>query len=357
MAKRTTARRQKPLLPSERVRRGPDAARRANQTERLARALRLLELLCGLKCHTLDGLAQELNCSTKTVRRCLHVLRAAGYEWRFDKYRKSYELISSPQFRLPITQLSNDELLGQVVAGILSSAPGLDLAAGARRTTQKLAAQLSLDAALSQAALQIVTDAERVIDVLNLSLADHSRSHDAMRAAQRALLTKRQVLADYRSPHRGRRENLRLHPYRLCLLKQAWYLIARPADSDRVRTYRIARFESLEVTGSPADVPDDFELRAYFGNAWAVYRGQQSYDVEILFTKDAAPLVQETVWHRTQRVKHHRDGRVTLLFQVDGLEEIVHWVLGWSGRAKVIKPNELRALVVEHLRSGLKLNE
>jgi biotin operon repressor len=138
MAKRTTARRQKPLLPSERVRRGPDAARRANQTERLARALRLLELLCGLKCHTLDGLAQELNCSTKTVRRCLHVLRAAGYEWRFDKYRKGYELISSPQFRLPITQLSNEELLGQVVAGILSSAPGLDLAAGARRTTQKL---------------------------------------------------------------------------------------------------------------------------------------------------------------------------------------------------------------------------
>ena len=36
-------------------------------------------------------------------------------------------------------------------------------------------------------------------------------------------------------------------------------------------------------------------------------------------------------------------------FKVDGLEEILWWVLGWSGRAKVITPERLQDMVVEKL--------
>jgi predicted DNA-binding transcriptional regulator YafY len=38
------------------------------------------------------------------------------------------------------------------------------------------------------------------------------------------------------------------------------------------------------------------------------------------------------------------------------LEEIVWWVLGWSGRVEVVKPDESREMVVEHLRKGMDLN-
>jgi predicted DNA-binding transcriptional regulator YafY len=211
--------------------------------------------------------------------------------------------------------------------------------------------------AAGQAAVQILSDAERLIGVVNLSLADHSRSQEAMTIAQRALLAKRQLAGAYSSPHKTRPEKLRLHPYRLYLVKHAWYLIARPAGAEQPKTYRIARFKNLEMLDCPAEVPDDFDLRDYFGNAWAVYRGERSYDVEIEFSAEAAPLVLETIWHATQQVKkEHADGRVTLAFRVDGLDEIVPWVLGWSGRAKVIRPKELRELVVEHLGKALKLN-
>lgn len=352
MAKRNRGERH----PSERVKRGSsDATRRENQAQRLARVLRLLELLNHLHGYSLKELAQELKHDERTVRRDLNVLKAAGYQWRFDKNRKCYELISGLKFRLPITRLSDEELLGQVVAGAISTAPGLEPARGARRTTSKLAAQLGAEVAAGQAAVQILSDAERLIGVVKLTLADHSRSQEVMSIVQRALLAKRQVSGTYSSPHKTRSEKLRLHPYRLCLIKQAWYLIARPAGCEQPKTYRIARFNNLEMLGFAADVPDDFDADDYFGDAWAVYRGKRTYDVEILFTKEAAPLVVETVWHRTQRVKHHRDG-VTLTFQVDGLDEIVHWVLGWSGRATVVRPEELREMVVEHLRNALALN-
>ena len=106
-----------------------------------------------------------------------------------------------------------------------------------------------------------------------------------------------------------------------------------------------------------AQVPDAFDLKTYFGNAWAVYRGEQSYEVEVLFTAEAAATVLEVVWHHTQKARKNKDGSVTLTFQVDGLNEIVRWVLGWGNRVKVIKPAALRDLVVELLKKTMNAYE
>lgn len=82
---------------------------------------------------------------------------------------------------------------------------------------------------------------------------------------------------------------------------------------------------------APAEVPANFDLQTYFGNAWAVYRGDRTYNVELYFTREAAPLVTETIWHATQKVQPQPDGGVVLSFEVNGLNEILHWVLGWGG--------------------------
>jgi predicted DNA-binding transcriptional regulator YafY len=140
-------------------------------------------------------------------------------------------------------------------------------------------------------------------------------------------------------------------------VKQAWYLIARPDGKDQPRTYRLVRFQSLKATDLPAAIPDDFDLKGYLGNAWAVYRGNRSHDIELRFTADAADTVLEHVWHHTQRVERHADGEVTLRFTVDGLNEILRWVVGWAGRVRVVKPVELRDLVIDHHRKAIARNE
>ena len=107
---------------------------------------------------------------------------------------------------------------------------------------------------------------------------------------------------------------------------------------------------------APARVPGEFDLREYFGNAWAVYRGSQSYDVEIWFAPDAARVVTETVWHHTQKSKPHPGGGVTLMFRVDGLEEIAGWLLSWAGRFKIVKPDALWELVKKRLHQTLEMH-
>jgi predicted DNA-binding transcriptional regulator YafY len=331
------------------VKRRSEKDRRLRQADRLARALHLLELIQGGGRFDAPALAAEQECSVRTVFRDLKVLELAGVPWYFEGKTGGYRV--RPDFRFPVLNLTDEELLGQATAAAITQGPGLDVGAGAGPTTQKLAA------VSSEEAKKLLDDAGRVLEVLDLKLADHGRHREVLRTAQWALIRRRQLLGRYRSPYESRPVGLRLHPYRLCLVKAAWYLVARPADADRPKTYRVARFKTLRMVDVAAEVPEAFDLKAYFGNAWGVFRGDTTHDVEIAFTKEAAPVVTETTWHPTQKVRRDKDGGVTLSFRVDGLNEILHWALGWSGRARVVKPPELRALVVKQLRAALRMNE
>lgn len=332
-----------------------DADRRVRQAEAIARRLKLLFLLLGRGRWNIKPLTEELadhlglgRLSEQTIYRDLRVLKYAGVPIEFDRQRGCYSVRSD--FKFPVVNLTQDELLGQATATAVASVSGLGIGKGAKLATQKIAA------ASTEEVEQLLADAQAVTVALDLKLADHSRHHEIIRTIQWALIRGRQVSGRYVSPYQEKAVKLLLHPYRLCLVRQAWYLIARPEGEADPRTYRVQRFKTLEPRESQAEVPEEFDLQKYFGNAWSVYRGAETFDVEIEFTKQAAPLVTETSWHSTQAVEHHRDGRVTLRFRVDGLEEILWWVLSWSGRAKVIRPEKLRLLVLDQLQAGVMLN-
>lgn len=327
----------------------PEEDRRAKQAVRLANVLGILERLLQRSKWNVKTLAADLELSERTVHRYLNVLEIAGVPFHYDSEEKCYRV--RPTYTFPILHLTPDELLGQVAATVISEATGLDSGASARPTTRKIAATSRQEVA------DLLADAESVIAVLDLKLADHSRHREMIKTIQWALIEGKQLTGEYESPHEGQAIRLALHPYRLCLTNQAWYLIACMTGEKQPRTFRVARFRSVRLVDSPAVVPEDFDLLKYFGNAWSVYRGSQTHDVEIEFSKEAASRVLETTWHHTQQVKRRPDGRVTLKFRVDGLNEILRWVLGWAGRAKVVGPPELRDMVVEQFRTALRAYE
>ena len=327
----------------------PDRDRRVRQNARIARVLGVLNLIQSRGRWTAKAIGEELECSERTVYRDLEVLEFAGVPYYRDLSDHTIRVRSD--FRFPVLSLTDDEILGQAMATALMQTPGLVITCGTTLTTRKLAATSD------EKAKQLFEDAARLVAVLDLKLADHSRHHDTIKTVQLSLVHGKQLTGQYESPYEASPVKLRLHPYRLCLVKNAWYVIARPIDEESPRTYRVARFKSIRMLDDPSNVPQDFSLRDYFGNAWAVFRGAQSYDVEVRFNSDAARVVTETVWHHTQSATTNKDGSVTLTFQVDGLEEIANWVLFWTGRVKVLQPKALRDLVVEKLKLALTMNQ
>ncbi|HEX5443471.1 MAG TPA: WYL domain-containing transcriptional regulator [Pirellulales bacterium] len=326
-----------------------DVERRTKQAEKFVRLFKLLELLAGRGRWTPRDLAHELGCSQRELYRHISVLGLAGVFVEFDRKTGRY-LPLRPDYRFPAPlALTSDELLGQAVAAAVSGMPALEIGAGAAAITRKLAAS-NPDAA------ELLAAAQQVVAVLSLKMVDHSGHREAFAAIQQALIERKQLCGVYRSPYSAKAKRVTLHPYRLCLARQAWYLIARADGEATPRNLRVVRFRSLAVIERVADVPDEFDLREHLGDAWDIFRGDRSYDVRIRFAKDAAAQVAETRWHHTQKVKRHRDGSVTLSFRVDGLDEILWWLLPWTGFAEVIEPLELRQRLVEQLQAGLRMN-
>lgn len=69
-----------------------DADRRVRQCERLGRLLRLLHLIMGKGRWDAGTLAEELECSRRTVYRLLQTLSLAGVPWYFDETARCYRI-------------------------------------------------------------------------------------------------------------------------------------------------------------------------------------------------------------------------------------------------------------------------
>lgn len=326
----------------------PDRDRRVRQADRLARVLRVLELIQSRGRWTTKDIAEEIECSERTVYRDLDVLRFAGIPYHREGDQQFIRV--RPDFKFPVMTLTEDEVLGLSLATAMTKSPGLDVTVGASPTTLKLAA------VSKEETQELIDDALRLVTVLDLKLADHSRHHEAIKSVQLALIQRKQIAGLYESPYESSQVKLKLHPYHLCLIKNAWYVIGKTADDAAPCTYRVARFKALRMIDDTAAIPDDFDLREYFGNAWAVYRGDTSYDIELWFTPESAKIVTETIWHHSQQAVRHKDGSTTLNFRVDGLEEICNWILSWTGRCRVVRPQELRSRVVAKLQAGILLH-
>lgn len=83
------------MMPRKRT----DAERRIRQCERLGRLLRVLRCITGPGRWDVDALANELQCSPRTVYRLLETLTYAGIPWFFDEKLKAYKV--RPGFKFP----------------------------------------------------------------------------------------------------------------------------------------------------------------------------------------------------------------------------------------------------------------
>lgn len=328
--------------------RRPDRDRRVRQSERMARVLSVLNLIQSRGRYNARAIAEELEVSERTVYRDLEVLAFCGVPWFWDTADNCYRV--RPDFRFPTLALTKEEAIGQALADTLTKTPGLNVGDGAAPTTRKLTATSS------EEIKEILTDASQIMQAFDLKFVDHSKHHTIIKTVQSALLEGKQLTGVYESPYEETPVKLVIHPYRLCLIKRAWYVIGRLEGESEAKTLRAARFKNLRMLDQQATVPENFDLRKHFGNAWAVYRGETSYDIELRFTPEAARIVTETVWHHTQQATKHRDGSITMTFTVDGLEEVLRWILTWTGQVTIVKPDELRQRFVETLQAGISMN-
>jgi len=171
---------------------------------------------------------------------------------------------------------------------------------------------------------------------------------------QQAITNRRALRCRYESNKTsttGTRPQFVFKPYCLWYCQRAWYAFGRRSDRPDLRLMKLNRFVSAQPTGEPYHIPDDFKLADHLGHAWRMIRGETRYRVAVRFKQPFAETASETRWHPTQEPEEWSDDGqyVTLRFTVDGLDEIVWWVLGYGPNAQVLEPPELREKITELL--------
>jgi predicted DNA-binding transcriptional regulator YafY len=164
--------------------------------------------------------------------------------------------------------------------------------------------------------------------------------------------------------HRRAREGaaarrLRVHLLGLVHYKDGIYFIVDVVDGDlepdRERRILLAldRMSELDVSEVGFELPADFDARAFFGDAFGIWREGSVQEVKLLVAPGGAPYVEGRILHPRQSVRPQTDGSLIVTFPTQGLREVADWVLSFGEHVEVIEPPELRMAVERRLRQAL----
>jgi proteasome accessory factor B len=308
------------------------------KTSRISRLLHLIQALQSGRPYTVEELGAVTGVNRRTVFRDLKLLNEAGICYDYDRAAGQYA--SSGANCLPPVSLTTAEAMALLLATrkFLASrvAPNHQAAS---------AAAIKIESMIPRTLIDFCGPLLEHVEVGPEKVSDPHSITDALHALQASLARRRKMWVQYDSYHDSRLVEDVLSPYRLLHMHRGWYVIAHSQRNDELRTYKIERFAQFRLTDDPYRMDDSFTLDGYFGNAWSMIRGDTRYHVRIRFLPRVAGNVDEVTWHRTQRTTHEEGGSLLFEVDVDGLDEISWWVLGYGDQAVVLDPPELRTII------------
>jgi predicted DNA-binding transcriptional regulator YafY len=286
---------------------------------------------------TIDGLAGELDVTTRTIRRDLAALQEAGfplYDERDDDGRVRWRLDGAI-----LKGLETGFTLGELCALYLSRNL-LEAVAGTPFQRDLTNAFARLEKMLSPRMRQFLDRLPSVLVAKPGPRATPSESSpDIVARLLEATLHFRVAAMRYHSVSSARVKDYIVHPYRLVFAQGGLYLLAYVPEYKDVRTFAVDRIASVSLE-KQTFTPKERIGSEVFANSLGVNTGEPQR-VEIEFEPRVAPFVRARMWHPSQQIRDDGNGRVVLSLNVCHDWALRNWILGWGPFARVVSPNSL----------------
>jgi predicted DNA-binding transcriptional regulator YafY len=297
-------------------------------------------LIQGSKGWTPKTLAAECGTTERTIYRDMKMLEGAGIPYFYDDESKCYGI--RRDFFMPPVQLTLDESLAlAALAEHIGAQEQVPYTKAAARAISKIRGQLPSS---------IRRELEKIEDHIAIKLSATNppeSANDVYEKVRSSLSHKTVLLCEYDSVNNkgdaGKPASrvFRLKPYTLFFNQRAWYVVGHHSKYGEVRCLKLNRFNRIEPTMETYTIPKTFSLNGHLGNAWRMIRGKKSHLVELHFDPEFADTISDTHWHSTQEAIWNGDDSITFLCKVDGLDEIVWWIMSMGPHCVVKKPKEL----------------
>lgn len=305
---------------------------------------------------TIDELAERTGVTTRTIRRDLEALQAAGFPL-FDETHdgKKYWTLEQKAFRrLDDTGFTLAELsalyFSRSLVECLAATP---FQADVRRAFDKLAGALTPGMRQFLDHLPLVMQAKAEpgsVDVAQ-NVTPKAAAQRSARVAQLldATLHHRRVAMRYHSFSSNREKDYQIEPYRLVFAQGGLYVVAHVPEYQQMRTFAVERIQSLSVSEErfePIDIAEDA-----FAHSLGVNQGPPER-IEVAFEPRIARYVKERTWHPSQQAREDADGTLTLTLNVCNDWALRSWVLGFGPLARVVSPPALAAQILDEIEGA-----
>lgn len=317
---------------------------------RISRIVQILTTLQAGRSCTVDELAETFGTSRRTIFRDLKELQIIGIPYHYDSKNGGYTI--DPEFFLPPIDLNLQEALSLLLLVYkVSSQMQIPFKNSA------LLAALKIENNLPAKIRQYCNTSLRNIST-RLNPQAPMRSLDkTFEQLQKAIERKRKVHIRYHSLFESKIIETELDPYHLLYSRRAWYVLGLSGLHRAIRTFKLCRIEELLTLDKCFVDGEQFDLADYLGRAWSMIPEGKIYHIKLRFLPKVASNVTEVQWHSTQKVTYNDDGSAIVEFRIDGLGEIIWWILGYGDQVQILAPKALRSKLIDTANSMIGLNK
>ncbi len=164
---------------------------------------------------------------------------------------------------------------------------------------------------------------------------------------EKAIKNHSKVRISYEALRTGEQTERVVHPYRLHLFEDTWFLIAICELRKRPRAFILRRIKSLEVLNENYDMDPCFDSDKYLETRMFLFiEGDGKNTVKIWFSSRLSEWIKERKWHPNQEIIDNSDGSLILSMHVDAFDVVVCWIMQFGVDAEVLEPAELRKKIV-----------
>ena len=295
---------------------------------------------------TVRELADDAGVRTKTVRRNLQALQAAGFALESEEQahgRKVWRFSSAGR----TLNFAPDEAAALYLGRqFLEPLAGTQLWGAAGRAFRKI------KAGLGETALKHLSRLSDAFHATAAGASDYSRWGQLLDDLMMACEDRRFVLLAYQSLASTEPVTYELHPYGFVYHKFSLYLVAYSNDHGDTRVFKLDRMSEVQVQDLRFVRPPELTVARLLEHSFGVVRGEGiPVMVRARFAPTVARYVEEHRWHASQSLTRLPDGAVQIELQLTHTGEFKRWIYSFGSAAEVLAPPELREEMAEELRA------
>ena len=293
------------------------------------------------------SLAAKFEISPKTAQRDIEFMRCRlRCPLEYDSRKKGY-FYEDGTFSLPMVYLSSAELSALMLAKkMLQDISGECLGDEITSIVDKITNVLNKHS----------TAGNHIDGAVSFQSVGYSPAPEKVfKSILEACLRRSRLVFKYYSPASNETNVRTVDPYHLFNYMGTWHLVAYCHLRRHMRDFTLSRISEVEIQEETFEVPSHFNVKEYFHSSFGLYKGGGKREITIRFAPQKAKWVKGQIWHRNQKLKELKDGSIELSFEVADFSEVMREVLKYGDGVEVIKPKDLRDLVVQEAKNILKI--